>query len=68
MKPGHLMCKEERREHLETSLTNAEYMLKLERDISTGRGWSEQAKSAALKAIPGWESRIAELKLTLKGF
>lgn len=66
MKAGHLIIQSERREHLEACLDNAEHMLKMEREISTEGGWSEQRKTAALLVIPKWEHRISELKATLK--
>jgi len=68
MKAAHEMSQSERREYLESCLENAEFMLKLERDISTIPGWSIERKSAANSVIPGWEKRILELKTTLKGY
>lgn len=68
MRPVHLMSQYERKEHLEMSLTNAEFMLRMEADISTGRGWSDTRKAAALKVIPEWEKRVSDLKTTLKAY
>jgi hypothetical protein len=51
---------------LEESLTKAEFMLKMECDIASARGWSEERKQAAKDAIPGWENRVAELKRLLR--
>lgn len=68
MKAAHLMTDWERREHLETSLTNAEFMLKMETDISQGQRWSERRRLAAIQSIPAWLNRITELKSILKKY
>lgn len=60
------MSNSERTEMLEESLTKAEFMLKMECDIASARGWSEERKQAAKDAIPGWENRVAELKRLLR--
>lgn len=57
------MTRCERRERLEESIANAEYMLGLARDFAgPGSKWSDELKAAAKLAIPQWENRIMELR------
>lgn len=68
LKQVQLVFAADRKASLESKLESAKLMLKMEREIAAERGWSDARKQAAIRAIPIWEKRVAELLFMVNGY